>query len=63
MTRADLQAALSLSSRRHFDARYLGPALAAGLLELTIPGKPNSRLQKCRLTAQGKALLAARGKT
>ena len=63
MTRADVQAALSLSSRRHFDARYLGPSLAAGLVELTIPDKPTSRLQKYRLTAAGKALLAARSKT
>lgn len=31
--------------------------LQAGLIEYTIPGKPNSRLQQYRLTAQGKALL------
>ena len=30
------------------------PALAAGLIERTLPGKPNSRLQKYRLTAQGR---------
>jgi hypothetical protein len=31
--------------------------LQAGLIEYTIPGKPNSRLQQYRLTDQGKALL------
>ena len=30
---------------------------------MTIPGKPNSRLQKYRLTAAGKALLRERSKT
>ena len=29
----------------------------AGLLEYTIPAKPNSRLQKYRLTSMGKAVL------
>ena len=36
---------------------YLQPALAAELIEPTIPDKPNSRLQQYRLTAQAKALL------
>jgi len=31
--------------------------LAAGLIERTLPGKPNSRLQKYRLTAQGRTWL------
>jgi hypothetical protein len=34
----------------------LKPALEQGLVEMTIPDKPNSRLQKYRLTALGKQL-------
>lgn len=29
------------------------PALALGLLEMTIPDQPNSRLQRYQLTARG----------
>ena len=39
--------------------RYLEPALAEGLVELTIPDKPKSRLQRYRLTEKGKALQGA----
>lgn len=57
MNRSELQAALGLKHPPHFREAYLHPALAAGLIELTIPDKPNSRLQKYRLTAAGKTWL------
>jgi Fic family protein len=41
---------LKLSHRPTFRANYLHPALAANLIERTIPEKTNSRLQKYRLT-------------
>jgi Fic family protein len=50
MSRDELQAALGLLDRKSFSERYLKPALNAGLIEMTIPEKPNSRLQKYRLT-------------
>lgn len=36
--------------------------LADGLLEMTIPNAPHSRLQKYRLTQKGRMWLAAHGK-
>jgi Fic family protein len=40
---------LGLCHRPTFRANYLNPALAAGLIELTVPDKPRSRLQQYRL--------------
>jgi hypothetical protein len=48
---------LKLKDRTHVREHYIEPALAQGLVEYTIPDKPNSRLQKYRLTAAGQALL------
>ena len=53
MDRAAIQAALDLTDRKSFRERYLHPALEAGLIEMTRPDKPNSRLQRYRLTALG----------
>jgi Fic family protein len=55
ISREDLQSALGLQDRKSFRVRYLAPALADGLIEMTIPNKPNSRLQKYRLTETGQA--------
>ena len=57
MTREDIQSALGLRDRKSFMERYLKPALAVGVIEMTIPDKPNSRLQKYRLTEQGRAVI------
>lgn len=46
--REELQLALGLKDRKSFRERYLKPALEAGLIEMTIPDKPNSKLQKYR---------------
>lgn len=61
MGREALQSALDLSDRKSFRERHLKPALAYGLIEMTIPDKPNSRLQKYRLTHKGRQWLAQRG--
>lgn len=53
MSRNELQNLLGLSDRKSFRERYLEPALEKGLIEMTIPDKPNSRLQKYRVTAKG----------
>lgn len=56
MSRDELQTALGLLDRKSFSERYLKPALTAGLIEMTIPEKPNSRLQKYRLTSKGQRI-------
>ena len=56
-TRTELMDALRLNDRKHFRVAYLQPALNAGLIEMTRPDKPNSSLQKYRITEQGQALL------
>lgn len=53
VSREALQTSLGLQDRKSFRERYLKPALADGLREMTIPDKPNSRLQKYRLTEKG----------
>jgi len=56
MSRKEIQQAPQLQDRKAFSERYLRPALNARLIEMTLPEKPNSRLQKYRLTAQGVSL-------
>jgi len=55
-----LQKALGLKHRPTFKENYLKPALAERLIEMTIPDKPSSRLQKYRLTHAGRARLTTK---
>ena len=55
MNRPQLQVILGISNRPHFVEAYLGPALKAGLIEMTLPDKPKSRKQRYRRTARGEA--------
>jgi hypothetical protein len=57
MKRSEAQIALNLKGQANFRDRYLNPALNLQLIEMTIPDKPQSRLQKYRLTEKGKAWL------
>lgn len=45
-SRKEIQTYLGLTERNNFYDRYLKPLLISGKLKMTIPGKPNSRLQK-----------------
>jgi ATP-dependent DNA helicase RecG len=58
MSRRALQNRLELKGEDNFRNLYLMPALAAGLIEMTRPDKPRSRLQKYRLTGKGKSVLS-----
>lgn len=54
MTRSALQEACGFHNRTSFMNAILKPALEAGLLEMTVPGKPQSRNQRYRLTEKAK---------
>ena len=53
MGRDELQSALGLRDRKSFRELYLRPALDGGWIEMTLPDRPSSPLQKYRLTAKG----------
>jgi hypothetical protein len=53
MTREELQTSLGIKNRDYFRKYYIIPSLKNELIEMTIPDKPNSKLQKYRLTIKG----------
>ena len=57
MSRNEIQQALGLRDEKHFRENYQQVAVKLGLIEMTIPDKPQSRLQKYRLTEKGRAWL------
>ena len=60
MSRREIQQKLGLHDEKHFREFYQQPAVAAGLIEMTVPDRPTSRLQKYRLTEKGRQFLNTR---
>ncbi len=58
MGSTEIRARPGLKDRKHMRQLYIEPALVAGLIEYTLPDKPNSRLQQYQLTDKGRTLLA-----
>lgn len=54
----EIQAVAGIKHRESFQRNYLDLLLSRGWLERTIPDKPQSRLQKYRLTKAGAAVLS-----
>jgi Fic family protein len=54
LSRKEIFAAIGLNGDTRSFKRHIDPLLADGLIEMTVPDKPNSRLQKYRLTNKGK---------
>ncbi|HKL85739.1 MAG TPA: hypothetical protein VJ861_05355 [Treponemataceae bacterium] len=48
LSRKELQVRIGLADEKNFRQKYLLPALVAGYIEMTIPEKPQSSLQKYR---------------
>ena len=59
LSSGELRQQLNLKHRPTFRKNYLHPALKEGYIEMTIPDKPSSRLQRYRLTPKGKAVIDA----
>jgi len=55
-TTLEISTLLNLKDRIGVMHNYIQPALKLGLIAMTIPDKPNSRLQKYRLTSKGKEM-------
>ncbi|MFH1856412.1 MAG: Fic family protein [Candidatus Omnitrophota bacterium] len=61
MSSSQLRESLNIKHRPTFRANYLHPAVNKKLIEMTIQDKPNSRLQKYRLTKKGAEFLNKKG--
>ncbi len=57
-----LQETVGETNKRRFALKYIKPLISIGWLEMTIPDKPTSKLQRYRLTTQGKHILSIIGK-
>lgn len=59
MARSEIMAALGLRDEKHFREQYQQVGISLGFIEMTIPDKPQSSLQRYRLTGKAKAWLLA----
>lgn len=57
LNRAELQRRLGLKDRESLRLSYLQPALSAGLIEMSLPDKPDSRFQAYQLSTLAKQLV------
>ena len=61
LSRKEIFAAVNIYGDSRSFKRNMEPLLSSGLIEMTIPAKPNSRLQKYRITAAGKSAVGDDG--
>lgn len=57
LSNAEILHAFELKNRRRMRETYIQPAMTENCIEYTIPDKPNSRLQKYRITPKGLLLI------
>jgi len=58
LPRKEIFAALGMSGDTRAFRRYIEPLLTGGYIEMTVPDKPKSKLQRYRLTGKGKAAIS-----
>lgn len=56
LSRAEIQTLLGLKDAEYVRQKYILPALKMEVIEMTLPDKPSSKLQKYRLTSKGYSL-------
>jgi predicted ArsR family transcriptional regulator len=56
-SRGELASELGISSQPWLSKAYLSPLMAQGYIAQTLPKKPKSPLQRCRLLRKGKNVL------
>ena len=61
-TLVELMTSVSRKNRTKFRVQFIKPLLDLGLLQMTIPDKPNSRFQKYRTTTAGEKALKGAAK-
>ena len=59
LSRKEIFAAIGMRSDSRSFKRNIEPLLKAGFIEMTIPDKPNSKLQKYRITQKGKRRISS----
>jgi Fic family protein len=57
LSRKEIFLTIELSGDSRAFKRHIEPLLAEGLIEMTVPDKPNSRMQKYRLTMRGEDII------
>lgn len=62
LSRKEIFSAIDMNSDSRSFKRHIEPLLSRGLIEMTVPDKPNSRLQKYQLTSDGQKMKRASGK-
>ena len=57
LSRKEILATIGMNGDSCSFKRHIEPLIVADLIEMTVPDKPNSRLQKYRLTDSGKSAI------
>ena len=57
LSRKDIFAQIGITSDTRAFNRHRGPLLSRGFTKMTVPDKPNTKLQKYRLTDSGRAAI------